>query len=185
MAQIVLFHSILGLRDVEYRIADLWRDAGHTVVLPDLFEKKIAADYEEGFALKDAIGEEIIQSRAEAVVGGTQGSLVLAGVSFGAFLIGGLWERSNVIGSVLLSGVAPWMEPRRPGFPVSVHVARPDPFDEEEFFGEWIAEAQSIELAMHRYDDAGHYFLDETLPDYHAEAAKACLNRTRDFLTKF
>jgi hypothetical protein len=65
---------------------------------------------------------------------------------------------------------------------VSVHLARPDPFDDEAVIADWASGAGGVALRLHRYDGAGHYFLDRTLPDYDAGAAELCLERARDFL---
>lgn len=74
------------------------------------------------------------------------------------------------------------MEPRRPGLPVSSHIAQPDPFDEEEVFTGWADEAGEVALELHRYGGAGYYFLDRSLPHYDAAAAARCLGRCRAFL---
>ena len=39
------------------------------------------------------------------------------------------------------------MVPRRPGFPVSAHIAQPDPFDDESYFEEW---AEGVALDLYR-----------------------------------
>ncbi len=65
-----------------------------------------------------------------------------------------------------------------------MHIARPDPFDNEEFFTEWTAAAGEAALEMHRYDGVRHYFLDRSLPVYDAAAAEFCLERSRAFLRK-
>jgi dienelactone hydrolase len=70
----------------------------------------------------------------------------------------------------------------RGGPPVSVHIARPDPFDDGQFFEDWEKEAATAALDIHRYDHAGHYFLDNSLPDYDADAAQLCIKRCLAFL---
>lgn len=183
MATIILFHSILGLRPVEREIAKIFEADGHEVILPDLFEGRTVEDYDAGFALKDEIGEETIRDRARSALDQAPKANVLAGVSFGAFLIGDLWQNHlETAGALLFSGVAPW-SPSLPPFSVSAHIARPDPFDDEDFFVEWAAKAGEVDLALHRYDGAGHYFLDKSLPDYDAQAARLCMERARAFLT--
>ena len=183
MAHVVLFHSILGLRPVEREIASVFADDGHEVTLPDLFDGRTAEEYDAGFALRQEIGDAAIAARARAAIEDAPADAVLAGVSFGAFLIRHFWsDRPAMPGALLIAGVAPWMEPRRADLPVSVHIARPDPFDEEAFFADWAADAGPVPLSLHRYDGAGHYFLDRTLPDYDAQAADLCLARSLAFL---
>jgi dienelactone hydrolase len=185
LAFIILFHSILGLRPAEREIALVFEGDGHTVILPDLFDGRSTNDYDEGFALMKEVGEEAIHARAKAAVDESPEDLVLSGISFGAFRIRQFWEcRPNMAGALLFSGVTPWMTPLRTDFPVSAHIARPDPFDDEDYFAEWVADAGDVTLELHRYDDVGHYFLDRTLPDYNAAAAALCLERSRAFLRK-
>lgn len=183
MAHVVLFHSILGLRPAEQEIASALATDGHSVSLPDLYDGRATDSYEEGFRLKEEVGDAAIEAHARAAVDEAPDDAVLSGVSFGAFLVGQFWGgRPRMPAALLFAGVAPWMTPRRSGFPVSVHIARPDPFDDEEFFTEWTAAAGEAALEMHRYDGVGHYFLDRSLPDYDAAAAELCLERARAFL---
>lgn len=183
MAHIVLFHSILGLRSAEREIAAVLEQDGHAVALPDLYDGQATDDYDEGFRLKGAVGDAAIEARAQAALDAAPQDAVLSGVSYGAFLVGSFWgSRPRMPAALLFAGVAPWMTPQRPGLPVAVHIARPDPFDDEDFFEDWQAGAGSAQLEMHRYDGAGHYFLDRSLPDYDAEAAALCLERSRAFL---
>lgn len=186
MADIILFHSILGLRPIELSIADKLAQDGHRVDVPDLFEGRTSHNYVDAFALKEKIGEAIIVARARAAVDAASSGVVLVGVSYGAFLIGDLWQdRASVRGALLLCGIAPWMTPRTVGLPVSAHVARPDPFDEEEVFSSWAADRSGVDLDLHRYDAVGHYFLDPSLPDHDPAAAELCMARARDFLARF
>lgn len=183
MAHLVLFHSILGLRPAEHEIASALVADGHSVALPDLYDGRTTDTYDEGFRLKEEVGDAAIEAHARAAIDEAPDDAVMSGVSFGAFLVGQFWgERPRMPGALLFAGVGPWMTPHRPAFPVSVHIARPDPFDDEEFFTEWIAAAGEVALEVHRYDGVGHYFLDRSLPDYDAAAADLCLERSRAFL---
>ena len=183
MARILLFHSILGQRPAEREIAAALEAEGHSVALPDLFGGRATESYDAGFRLKEEIGEAEIEARARAAVEKAPEDAVLSGVSFGAFLVGSFWgERPKMPGALLIAGAAPWMAPRRAGFPVQVHLARPDPFDDEEFFAQWAGDAGAVALDLQRYDGVGHYFLDRSLPDYDGAAAELCLARCRAFL---
>ncbi|MFC1459540.1 dienelactone hydrolase family protein [Microvirga arabica] len=186
MTHIVLFHSVLGLRPAEREIAAAFEADGHTVILPDLYGGRPVDSYDEGFRLNEEIGQEAIEVRARAALAEAPEDAVLAGISVGAFLIGRFWGgRPRLPGALLLAGPAPWRQPRRAGLPVSAHIARPDPFDEEQVFTDWAGEAGDIALDLHRYDGVGHYFLDRSLPDYDAAAAARCLERCRAFLRRF
>ena len=183
MAHIVLFHSILGLRQVEREIAAHLERHGHRVSLPDLFGGLVTDDYDAGFAQRKAVGTAAIMAAASAAVEAAPATAVLAGVSFGAALISEFWEtRPQMAGALLIAGITDWMTPRRAGFPMSVHVARPDPFDDEAFFTDWAGDSGDVALQLHRYDGVGHYFLDRALPDFGAAEARLCLDRAVAFL---
>lgn len=185
MVHVVLFHSVLGLRPAEQEVAAIFEADGHRVTLPDLYGGRAAESYDDGSRLNEEIGEGTIRARARAALADAPEDAVLAGVSFGAFLIGQFWgERPRMRGALLLSGPAPWMEPRRTGLPVAAHIARPDPFDEEQVFTGWVGESGGVALELHRYDGVGHYFLDRSLPDYDPAAAEVCLARCRAFLRR-
>jgi dienelactone hydrolase len=187
MATVVLFHSILGLRDAEAAIAARVRAAGHEVVLPDLYDGRRTDTYDEGFAIHDAIGDPELLARATAAVGSLPPDAVLAGVSMGGGIAGELWgQRPATRGVLLLHGPAPLPADPRPGTPVSVHMAEPEPFDDETFLGEWIADARRlpIDLEVFRYPGAGHYFTDTTLSDFDAAAAALALERAIAFLDR-
>jgi dienelactone hydrolase len=185
MADIVLFHSILGLRGAEAALAGRWRAAGHRVETPDLYDGRRTDSYDEGFALHDAIGDDELTARARAAVAPLPAETVLAGVSMGGGIAGTLWaERPAARGVLLLHGPAPLSPAPRPGTPVQVHMADPEPFDDEAFIAEWLEAARRlpIELEDFRYPGVGHCFTDATLPDYDARASALALDRVLGFL---
>jgi dienelactone hydrolase len=185
MAHVVLFHSILGLRPIERAIAAHFAEAGHSVSLPDLFNGKSTDDYDEGFALRKAFPTDDILSAASTAVLAAPEEAVLAGVSFGASLIGAFWElRPKMAGALIIAGTVDWRSPRRASFPVCAHIAEPDPFDDEAYFAGWAAEKGEVALEMHRYGGVGHYFLDPALPDYGSDAARRCLALSVAFLDR-
>lgn len=182
MADVLLFHSVLGLRPVEHELAEEWRRAGHVVTIPDLFDGRTAETYEDGFAILKDIGLQTVAERALLAADQQRENVVLAGVSMGAGMAARAWAKTpNAKGVLFIAGAAPWPE-RSMGTPVQLHAARPEPFDEEEVFDEWYAANPGAKLEVYRYDNVGHYFLDASLPDYSATASKECRDRCRSFL---
>jgi dienelactone hydrolase len=173
MPHILLFHSILGLRPVERDLAREWEAAGHDVTLPDLYEGRATDDYDRGFTLFREIGPAEVSARAAAAVQAAPEDAVLAGVSMGAGLVGNSWgARPRSRGALLIAGAAPWSPDLRPGLPVQAHIARPDPFDDEDYFADWTRSNPGVALDLRRYDGPGHYFLDPALPDHDETAAR-------------
>jgi dienelactone hydrolase len=187
MAEVVLFHSILGLRPAEAEIAGRLRAAGHAVTTPDLYAGWRTDSYDEGFAKHDAIGDAALLARARAAVAEMPEATVLAGVSMGGGLAGALWaERPATRGLLLLHGPAPLAPDPREGTPVQAHMAEPEPFDDEAFLQQWIDDARRLPVALEvfRYPGAGHYFTDRTLPDHDPAAAELALGRALSFLAR-
>jgi len=74
MAEIVLFHSALGLRPGVTAAADRLRAAGHKVHTPDYYEGEVFDDLDEGLRKCDALGYQEIARRAREA-GWTNGAL--------------------------------------------------------------------------------------------------------------
>ena len=79
MAAVALFHSVLGLREVEIKAVNRMRSAGHTVVAPDLYAGLTASSIDEGFALMSTLGWATICGRARAALDHVPETTVLAG----------------------------------------------------------------------------------------------------------
>lgn len=185
MATVFLCHSVLGLRGSEREAAARLGAAGHAVTIPDLYAGRVADTVEEGFRIRDSIGWDVMVARAAQAAEGLPQDAVLGGFSLGAAVAAELWhERPATAGLLLMHGlVALPAEPRR-GLPVQVHLAEPDPWEDEDFVGEWTADARAegLGLEVFRYPGAGHLFADPTLPDFDAGAAEAMWERVLAFL---
>lgn len=180
MAQVVLFHSVLGLRPGVTALAARLSAAGHPTLLSDLYGGRSTTDVQMGLALHEAVGHAEVLRRAQEVLKSASPDAVLAGISMGCGVAGEFWaERPAARGVLFISGVGPIPEPRPSGAPVEAHVARPDPFAS---VAEWAAAPRARPLAVHRYDGVGHNFMDEGGPDWDAGAAALCEARVLAFL---
>ncbi|TPM28258.1 dienelactone hydrolase family protein [Mesorhizobium sp. B2-3-4] len=185
MAAIILFHSVLGLRENERRAAERLRGAGHAVTLPDLYGGAATDNLDEGFAIKDRIGWDLIRRRAGDALASTPGDAVLAGISMGAGVVAEFWgARPASAGVLLLHGLASAPPTLRSGLPVQLHVADADPFFPAPDVRAWQhgAEAAGADVRVFRYPDAGHYFSDPALPDHNETAAALLWSRALAFL---
>ncbi|MGQ5261592.1 dienelactone hydrolase family protein [Micromonospora sp. ZYX-F-536] len=185
MRHVVLFHSVYGLRPAVRAAADRLRAAGHRVVTPDLYGVPAADTVEEGFALLDKIGQEVVLDRARTALRELPAETVLAGFSMGAGVAGALLaERPDATGLLLLHGTGGAPEAVRPGLPVHLHLADPDPYDTPDEVDEWqraMTDA-GADLAVFRYPGVGHLFTDPDLAEYAPDAAAAAWPRVLAFL---
>ncbi|MFD7826251.1 dienelactone hydrolase family protein [Kitasatospora sp. NPDC059803] len=187
VAQIVLFHSALGLRSAVNAAADRLRAAGHTVHTPDLYDGRTFDDIEAGLAYQEEVGgsEELLRRAVTAAAPLSDGGLVYAGFSLGGSLAQNLaLADDKARGLLLLHGTSDLREDAATEIPVQLHVAEPDPFETEDWLNAWYLGMRraGADVEVHRYRGAGHLFTDTELADYDAEAAERAWAIALDFL---
>ncbi|MFI9272426.1 dienelactone hydrolase family protein [Kitasatospora sp. NPDC052896] len=190
MAQLVLFHSVYGLRPAVHAAAERLRAAGHQVTVPDLFDGKLFDTVEEGMAHTDEVGKDELLRRAVGAVAPllTAGTgLVYAGFSFGASVAQNLaLADEQARGLLLLHGTSDIRDDAATSLPVQLHVAEPDPFESEDWLNAWYLRMRraGADVEVHRYRGAGHLFTDPELPDYDEQAAERTWLVALDFLAE-
>jgi dienelactone hydrolase len=189
MAEIVLFHHAQGLTLGVAAFADELRHAGHIVHTPDLFDGHIFDTIEKGMRFVKELGFSEVMERGERAVEGLPMELVYAGFSLGVVPAQKLAQtRPGARGALLFYSCIPVSEfgqawPK--GVPVQVHGMDADPIFVGE--GDIVAaralaeEAEDGELFLYPGDQ--HYFADNSLPSYDAEATALLLQRVLKFLT--
>jgi dienelactone hydrolase len=194
MAEIVLFHSALGLRPGVASAADRLREAGHSVHVPDFYDGEVFEDLDDGLRKRDELGVAEILRRAREAVAGLPAGLVFAGFSLGndpAELLAA--ERPGARGALLMHGAVPieafsefgverWPE----GVPVQVHYAAEDPWVEAEevaALGDAVRGAGAI-FEEHSYPGSGHLFADPDLQEYDRASSEAMWRRALAFLDR-
>ncbi|MFD3913181.1 dienelactone hydrolase family protein [Streptomyces sp. NPDC088147] len=175
---IMLFHSVHGLRPAVHTAADRLRAAGHQVRVPDLFEGQTATSVEEGMALKDKIGkDELLRRAVLAAAPYSERGLVYAGFSLGGSIAQNLaLGDSKARGLLLLHGTSDIAENASvDDLPVQLHVADPDPFETHDWLTAWYLKMRQAgaDVEIYRYPGAGHLYTDPGLPDYDEAAAEA------------
>jgi len=194
MAEVVLFHHVQGLTDGVRAFAGELRAGGHTVHTPDLFGGQRPATIDDGIALVQSMGDEVLSERADQAVAGLPEGLVYAGFSFGGGTAQRLAQtRPGARGALLyesclpVSGewaVGPWPD----GVPVQIHGMDKDPFFALE--GDIDAARELVETvgpelaALFVYPGDRHLFTDSSLPSYDADATALVVQRSRDFLDR-
>ena len=83
MADIALFHSVLGVRPGVAVAADRLRAAGHDVLVVDQYEGRVFDDYDEAGKFALAIGYPALMGRAAKAVQGLSDGFIAAGFSNG------------------------------------------------------------------------------------------------------
>jgi dienelactone hydrolase len=190
MAEVVLFHHVLGLTSGVAGFADELRRAGHTVHTPDLFDGRRFATIEEGMAYAQEIGfpGHVIERGIRAVEG-RPAELVYAGFSLGVLPAQMLAQtRPGARGALLFYSCVPvsafgsaWPD----GVPVQVHGMDADPIFAGE--GDLDAARELVEQAkdgkLFLYPGDQHYFADSSLPSYDPGATALLTARVLGFLS--
>lgn len=196
MAEVVLFHSVLGLRKGVLADADRLRAAGHTVHTPDLFDGEVFDDLHDGMRKEETLGYREVSRRASEAVTGLPAGLVFAGFSMGVahaeFLTA---SRPGALGAVLMHGAVPveglseyfGVERWPDGVPVQVHYAEGDPWveakDEVVPLGDAVRGAGAT-FEAYTYPGSGHLFADPALSEYDRESSEQMWQRVLDFLAQ-
>ena len=188
MAEVLLFHHVMGQTPGFMSFADDLRRAGHTVHTPDLFDGRTFATIDEGIAHARKTGFDEITERGVRAADGLPESLVYAGFSMGVMPAQKLAQtRPGARGALFFDACLPVSEfgdAWPADVPVQIHGMDADP----SFAGEGdldaarelVAAAPKGELFLYPGDQ--HLFEDSSLPSYRAEAAELVTRRALDFL---
>jgi dienelactone hydrolase len=196
MAEVVLFHSALGLRPGVISAAERLRAAGHTVHTPDYYDGEVFDDLEDGLRKEESLGYQEIARRAREFAGGLPEGLVYAGFSLGALHAEVLAaSRPGALGAVLMHGAAPvetleeyfgverWPE----GVPVQVHYAEGDSWVEAKEEVVPLSEAvrgAGAAFEAYTYPGSSHFFADPDLPEYDRASSEGMWRRVLVFLDR-
>jgi dienelactone hydrolase len=194
MAEVVLFHHVLGLTDGVRAFGEALSAGGNTVHTPDLFDGERRRTIEEGVALADSIGDDALRERADRFVAGLPSGLVYAGISLGVMTAQRLAQtRPEARGALLYEGCIPitgeWaFGPWPMGLPVQVHGMEKDPYfalEGDIDAARELVETLGPELAeLFVYPGDRHLFVDSSLATYDPEASALVLQRSLEFLDR-
>jgi dienelactone hydrolase len=190
MTTVVLFHSVLGIRQGELDAAERLRADGHEVLVPDLFEGRVFDAYDPAIAWSDELGLEPLIERALAAVADVPEGFVVGGFSQGSSVAVRVATRRAVSGVLQLSGlnVVEWFGTDAlwpAGVDSQCHQTLGDPFREDEITEQAGRDVTSAggNLELFDYPGDGHLFTDPTLPkEYDAEATELLWSRALPFV---
>jgi dienelactone hydrolase len=190
MAEIVLYHHVLGLTPGVVAFAERLQEAGHTVHTPDLFNGRIFSTLEEGLGFVRELGFGEVTERGVRAASELPKKVVYAGFSLGVVPAQKLAQtREGARGALFFHSCLPVSEfgsswPQ--GVPVQIHAMDGDSFFVED--GDidaaraLLKEAEQAEMFLYAGDD--HLFADSSLPSYDAEATDLLMQRVLAFLAE-
>ena len=181
MATIVLFHSVLGVREGIKDAARRLTLAGHTVQIIDQYEGLSFNDYPVAMDHMNAIGMNQLMEDALNLVENIEDGFFTMGFSNGAGMAEYVSLHRETKGAILVGGALPlhyldtdfWPE----SVPIQIHQTVNDPFTDEGFnedFMRSVARSGS-NAAYFLYPGQGHLFTDPSLEEEYDPTATALL----------
>jgi len=190
--EIVLFHSVLGLRRGVVEWAERLRREGHTVHTPDLYAGDVFDDMDAAFQKVESMGGiPALVERTLAAAAELPEDVVYAGFSNG----GGSAQllaltRPGARGALLMHAALPLeafgVEGWPADVPVQVHYAEHDPFRDQSAIDSLAAAVGSAGAAFEMWDypGNGHLFAEPGLADFDGASAESMFQRSLDFLRR-
>ena len=181
MAELLLLHHALGVTPALQRLAARFRDAGHTVVLPDLFEGQVFGTVEEGMAHVESVGMDTLAARGEDTASDLDPGFVVCGISLGAIAAQRIGVDHDAVAAVMAvssclpPGYLPGPWPH--SVPLRVVASKGDTMFNEE--GDLDAARGYVDAGVARLkllDGGEHLFMEANDPD--SVAATAWLTET-------
>src|SRR5579875_659999 len=186
MAEVVLYHHVLGVTDGVRAFADALRQAGHTVHTPDLFEGRTFDTIDEGIAFAQEAGFGALADRGVATAADLPADVVYAGFSFGVVVAQRLAQtRPGARGALLMYSCLPVSEfgdAWPAGVPVQIHGKEDDEYFLEDIDAAKELAASTDEAELFLYPGTEHLFADSSAADYDPAAAKLLTERVLAFL---
>lgn len=200
MTEIVLFHSVLGVRQGVNDAAEQLRSAGHIVHVPNLYEDGLVFDdYKKADAYVQSIGSypELLR-RTKTSVENIAKNVVYAGFSNGGASAEYLAAtRPGAKGALLFSGALPLemllqiggdkLSQWPSGVPVQLHYMKKDPFRNNEWLKSFSENVQASHATFEFYEylGKGHLFTDKSLSkEFNLEATEELWKHVDRYLTK-
>jgi dienelactone hydrolase len=182
VAQVALFHSVLGVRPGVADAAERLRAAGHQVLVADLYEGQAFDDYDKAGAFMESIGSyPELMRRAAAAVKTLPDGFVAIGFSNGGGIAECVAMQRRVAGVVMISGALPvemlgaasWPA----AVPAQIHYTTGDPFRQQHLVDAVVTSVRAADALIELFDypGAGHLFTDASLAGEYQPAEAALM----------
>lgn len=183
---VLLLHPWWGVTPAVREWAGLLAGVGRRVVVPDLYEGRVASTVEEAEVLAEGLDHGAVLDRLDALTSEFTGSWAAMGFSLGASFASRLLGRAadGPDRLVLFYGGRPPGEEVGRLRRVDLHVVPEDPYLTAEELGEVVEGFRAVGVAprVHTYEGSGHWFAERGSPGFHEEAFDLARSRVLDHL---
>jgi dienelactone hydrolase len=189
MANVIVFHSVLGIRKSILDFCKKLEKNGHHVDCVDLYDGSSFDDMQEALDHFFGIGIPEMMGRTFKYTQDLPHDAVYIGFSNGgasALLLAG--TKPGAKGCILIHAALPirelGIEKWPSDVPVEVHYAEADPWKEEESVTQLAHDItqSGASYQYHEYPIGGHLFTDAGMPEYHQASSDSVIENVLRFI---
>jgi len=188
---VLLLHAWWGLKPFFKQVCDQLAKQGFTVLAPDLYQGQIATTIDEAKALIEQRDSELMADIVKAATAHLTSLRVGKPIGVLGFSMGAAWSLMvaenvpNVSAAVLFYGAGE-ADFSKVKAKILGHYAEVDEWEPLEYVRSMEADMKSagLDVTLHIYPKAGHWFVEEDRPEYDSASALLAWSRTYEFLRK-
>ena len=189
---ILLLHAWWGLKPFFKQVCDQLAKQGFTVLAPDLYQGRIAKTIDEAKILREQCDNELIDNIVKVAKDHLVSLRTDQPIGVLGFSMGASWaltiaaNEPDVAAAVIFYGAAE-ADFNKVKAKVLGHFAEVDEWEPIEYVRKMEADmkAADLDVTLHVYPKAGHWFVEEDRPEYDSASAILAWSRTFEFLRKY
>jgi carboxymethylenebutenolidase len=188
---ILVLHAWWGLKPFFKQVCDQLANQGFTVLAPDLYQGRIAETIDEAKVLieyrdNESMGD-IVKAAKDHLTSLHPGKPIgVLGFSMGAAWSLVIAENEPDVSAAVLFYGAGEADFSKVKAKILGHYAETDEWEPLEYVRSMEADMKSagLDVTLHIYPKAGHWFVEEDRPEYDSASALLAWSRTYEFLRK-
>jgi len=188
---VLVLHAWWGLKPFFKQVCDQLAKQGFTVLAPDLYQGRVAKTIDEAKALMEQRDSELMGDIVKAAKDHLISLRVGKPIGVLGFSMGAAWSLAvaesnpDVSAAVLFYGAGE-ADFSKVKAQILGHFSEVDEWEPLEYVRAMEAEMKTagVDVTLHLYPKAGHWFVEEDRPEYDSASALLAWSRTYEFLRK-
>ena len=188
---VLVLHAWWGLKPFFKHVCDQLAEHGFTALAPDLYQGRIATTIDEAKALREERDSKLMGDIVKVTKDHLTSFRVGKPVGVLGFSMGAAWSLAvaendpNVSAAVLFYGAGE-ADFSKVKAKILGHFSETDEWEPLEYVRAMEADMKTagLDVTLHIYPKAGHWFVEEDRPEYDSASASLAWSRTYEFLRK-
>jgi len=189
---ILLLHAWWGLKPFFKQVCDQLAKQGFTVLAPDLYQGRIAKTIDEAKVLREQCDNELMDNIVKVAKDHLVSLRADQPIGVLGFSMGASWaltiaaNEPDVAAAVIFYGAGE-ADFKKVKAKILGHFAEVDEWEPIEYVRKMEADMKvaGLDVTLHVYPKAGHWFVEEDRPEYDSTSAILAWSRTYEFLRKY